>query len=141
MGRKKPPQRLSKTLKDRDKNRASKEKNKPLQQMQAKSQVGKIIKPMAKKWNKTRNTLNTLITHLISMLNEDWERDQISTFLTLCQSTKNPVSNNDGQDLLYILVATIHKANAKNPSNFSATSQLNVKEPETYKQTINRPHA
>lgn len=95
--------------------------------MQAKSRAGRIIKPTAKKQSEIGNTLNALITQLTSMLDEDLERDPVSMFLTLCQSTDEPVPNDDGQDPLHILAATIHKANAKNPSDFSATSQLDVK--------------
>lgn len=61
-------------------------------------------------------------------------------FLISCQSTEDPISNDDGQDPLHILATTIYKANAKNPSNFFATSQLNVKEPKTYEQVMNGSH-
>lgn len=108
--------------------------------MQTKSRATKIIKPTVKKQSGTENTLNALITQLTSMLDKDWERNQVLTFLTLCQSTEDLVLNDDRQDPLHILVATIHKANAKNPSNFFTTSQLDVKEPETYERAINRPH-
>lgn len=62
-------------------------------------------------------------------------------FLASCQSVEETVLNNDEQDPLHILVATIYKIHAKNPSNFSTTSHLNVEELETYKQAMSRPHA
>lgn len=62
-------------------------------------------------------------------------------FLASCQIAEETVSNNDKQDPLHILATTIHKTNAINPSNFFATSHLNVKEPETYEWAINGSHA
>lgn len=95
---------------------------------------------MAKKQSEIRNTFNMLITQFTSILNKNWEEDQVSIFLILYQNTEDLIPNNDGQDFLDILAATIHKANVENLSDFFTISHLNVKEPKTYKQAMNKPN-
>ena len=109
--------------------------------MEAKSRAGKIINLTPKKQSKTGNSVDAFITQLNSILEEDWGDDQVSTFLVSCQSIEETEPDNDEQDPLYILAATIHKANAENPSDFSAIFHLNVKELETYERAMNGPHA
>lgn len=67
------------------------------------------------------------------MLKDNWKKDQISIFLTSCQSIKETIPNNNKQGFLHILVVIIYKANTKNPSNFLITSHINVKKLKTYK--------
>lgn len=109
--------------------------------MQTKSRTGKIINPTPKKQSKTGNSVDALITQLNSILEEDWGSDQVSTFLVSCQSIEETELDDDDQNPLYILAATIHKANAENPSDFSATFHLDVEEPETYERVMNGSHA
>lgn len=65
------PPRPSKTREDRDENKVPKVENKLLQQVQVKSRVERIIKPVAEKQSKIGNKFITLITQLTSMLDED----------------------------------------------------------------------
>lgn len=54
-----------------------------------------MIKPMPKNQSKIENIINALITQLISILEEDWEENQVSTFLISSQSIEETVSNDD----------------------------------------------
>lgn len=66
-----------------------------------------------------------LITELISLLEKDWEEDQVLTFLTTYKKDKDTVSrrtNSIEQNPLYILVMAIYKANTTNPNNFLSST-------------------
>lgn len=78
---------------------------------------------------------------LTSPLGKNWGKDQISAFLTTCKREEDKYSSRDNptkQDSLHILATDIQKTNAANPSDFSLSTQLNVKELETYKQAMNK---
>lgn len=57
------------------------------------------------------------------------------------KKTRSQRSSHFAKILKKLLVATIHKTNVKNPSNFSTISHFDVEEPETCKQAINGPYA
>ena len=82
---------------------------------------------------------NALITLLAKLLSKDWkEEEKISAFLTSID--KNDVPDT-GLDPLHLLATSLHKSNSTDPSNFVFSTQLDVMEPETYKQAMNGSHA
>ncbi len=120
---------------EEENNKASKEENaaETLPQRPIKSRVGRTIKPTAKKQKGT--TIHTLVAQLTSLLNKDWEDDaKVSAFLaSYCDQDQDPGDKalESKLDPLHILATAIQKANAANTADFSLTSQLDVKEPET----------
>ncbi len=127
----KSPQKSKKIQASRDAiARASKEVNEP----KAKSRAGRTLKLMPKRQEKAQGT-RALIIELISLLEKDWENDQVSAFLTTREKNKDQDSKGVSsieQDPLHILPTAIHKINTTNPSNFTSSTQLDVEEPETY---------
>lgn len=102
-----------------------------------------MLKPTSKK-QKEDKSARALITELTSLLEKNWEKDQVLAFLTIYEEDKEDKNlsrtNPTKEDLLHIQATIIHKANAVNPSNFFLPTQLNIKEPETYKQAMSRSH-
>lgn len=123
--------------------RVSEEENEPrTSEKLTKSQANKTFKPIPKRQNEVEST-KALITKLISLFEKNWEEDQTSAFLINCKRKEDEDSNRANfttQDLLYILVAVIQKANTANLSNFSFITQINIEELETYEQAMNRSY-
>lgn len=135
---KRPPQKPSKTRAGRKEDKASEEENAPKRSPQKpiKSRAGRKVKLTPK--SQDGNTIHALVTQLTSLLDKDWEENtKVSAFLASCcdkdQGLSDEAPDIDAElDPLHILAASIHKANAGNPSDFSSSSQLDVEEPETY---------
>ena len=73
------------------------------------------------------------------MLEKKWkETENITNFLTSCESSVNKEETES--DLLQILTSIIHKTNIRDTDEFTSSTQLDVEEPETYKQVIYGPH-
>ena len=125
-------------------NKVSEEENAPetSPQRPIKSRVGRTIKPTAKK--QEGSTIHTLVTQVTSLLDKNWEDDaKVSAFLASCCDQDQDPGNEALEsklDPLYILATAIQKANAANPADFSSTSHLDVKEPETYERAMSGPH-
>lgn len=88
--------------------------------------------------------MTLLVAQLTSLFNKDREHNEkISAFLASYKDNQDPANKTleSGLDPLYILVIAIQKANAANTTDFLSISQLDVKEPKTYKQAMSRPHA
>ncbi len=135
----KPPQKPKKIQAGRNTTaRTSEEENEP----KAKSRAGRTLKPTPKRQEEAEST-RALITELTLLLGKDWENDQVSAFLTTYKENEDKDSKKVSsieQDPLHILATVIHKANTINPSEFTSSIQLNIKEPETYEQAISGPH-
>lgn len=81
---------------------------------------------------------DALITLLAKLLNDDWEQEEkISAFLTSIDDDVPDTSLNP----LHILAASLQKANAADPGDFVFSTQLDVKEPETYERAMSCSHA
>lgn len=140
--RKKPSKKPAKARAGSKKDRASEKENEPKTTTQRQSRTGKAIKPTAKTRNNT--TIHALVMQLSTLL-ENWDQNaEVSAFLaSYCdqgQESADETLKNE-EDPLYILAASIQKANATNPADFSSSSELDVKELETYKRAMSGPHA
>lgn len=70
---------------------------------------------------------------LAKLLNNNWEEDHTSI--------NQEYLLNTGLDPLYILTNFLHKANFIDLDNFIFATQLDIKEPKTYKQTMSCSYA
>lgn len=111
-------------------------------QKKANSQARKAIKQTSKP--RDDNDIYILLIQLALLFDKDWEaKEKIFAFLASYEED-HKLENNTCKakiDLLHILATFIQKANVKNLVDFSSTSQLNVQEPETYKQAVSRLQA
>lgn len=107
-----------------------------------KSRAGRTIKPTVKARQmfskKTPPTplqtddTRALITHLVKLLDVDWNKAQTTTDETLSLD-KDPIG---------ILANRLHsEANALNESQFVCSTQLDVEEPESYHRVMQCPYA
>lgn len=82
-----------------------------------------------------------LITQLVILLDNDWkEHNKVTVFLASCYNDDTDSKVETKINPLHILATAIHKENARDVSEFTSSTQLNVKEPETYKRAIYGPH-
>ena len=136
--------RPKKTRAGTDAQRASEEENEP-KTRPTKSRAGRTLKPSPKMQEEGESAVYALITKLTSLLEKDWEDDQVLASLTTCEGSNEDDDSNKADsfeaDPLHILAAAINKANAGNPSDFSSSTQLDVEETETCERAMSGPHA
>ena len=125
-----------------DKSSASKEEKNARKQSPkrpAKSQAGRTIKPTPKSITNGRD--KALITQLAILLDNDWEENnKVTAFLASCYNDDTVSKTETEIDSLHILATAIHKANARDASEFMSLTQLDVEEPKIYEQAMYGPH-
>ena len=105
----------------------------------AKSRAGRTIKLIPKSMTNGRD--KALITKLATLLDNDWEEsNKVTTFLASCYNDDTVSKAETETDLLHILATAIHKANVGDASEFTSSTQLDVKESETYERAMYGSH-
>lgn len=98
-----------------------------------------LFKPTSK--SKINGRDKALITQLATLLDNNWEEsDKVTAFLASCKNDDTGSKVETETDPLHILATAIHKANAGDASEFTSSTQLDIKEPETYKQAMYGSH-
>lgn len=85
-----------------------------------------------------RTNKTELIILLVNWLNNNWKGEEISAFLS---SIDQEDTLNMALDPLQILGTILFKANSSDFGDFVLVTQLDIKEPETYKWAMSDSHA